>query len=181
MAGIGIGGLGSGLDTNAIITQLLKLEAIPINQLEGKKKVEQDKLAKIGEFKTLVKDLQSKAKELSQLKNLLEFTVTPSEDGVASFEATGEAVEANHTLKVLSLAATDRWTFDGVPDATVDLATGAGQSVTFTVGGTTHTVAVDQTTSSWRRSPRPSTRQRARMWRPPWSTRARPRLRRGSS
>lgn len=148
MAGIGIGGLGSGLDTNAIITQLLKLETIPINQLEAKKKGEQDKLSKIGEFKTLVKDLQAKAKELSQLKNLLEFAVNPSEEGVASFQATGEAVEANHTLKVLSLAATDRWTFDGVPDATVDLATAAGQSVSFTVGGTTHTVAIDQASSS---------------------------------
>lgn len=148
MAGIGIGGLGSGLDTNAIITQLLKLETIPINQLEGKKKVEQDKLSKIGEFKSLVKDLQAKAKQLSQLKNLLEFQVTPSAEGVASFEATGEAVEANHTLKVLSLAAIDRWTFDGVADKTVDLATGAGQVVSFAAGGTNHSIAIDQASSS---------------------------------
>ena len=70
MAGIGIGGLGSGLDTNAIISQLVKLETIPINQLAGKKAVEQDKLAKIGEFKNLVKDLQSKAKQLEMIAGL---------------------------------------------------------------------------------------------------------------
>jgi flagellar hook-associated protein 2 len=148
MAGIGIGGLGSGIDSNAIITQLLKLETIPINQLEGKKKIQQDKLAKLGEFKTLVKDLQAKAATLSNLSNLLEFTVSPSQEGVATFAATGTATEANHSLKVLSLAAIDRWAFNGVTDKTVDLAVSAGEAVSFTVGGQAVSVTLDPAASS---------------------------------
>jgi flagellar hook-associated protein 2 len=49
---------------------------------------------------------------------------------------------------VQRLAGVDRWAFDGVADADVDLATADGQQLAFDVGGTSYSIAVDQADSS---------------------------------
>ena len=43
-SGISFSGLGSGLDTNAIVSQLIAVERIPINVLQGRKSTEQKRL-----------------------------------------------------------------------------------------------------------------------------------------
>ena len=63
--GISFGGLGSGLDTGAIIQALLDVERIPINALEAKKEIEQKKSSLIGTIQGYVNALRSKAKALS--------------------------------------------------------------------------------------------------------------------
>ena len=147
-SGISFSGLASGLDSGSIIEKLVQLESVPIGQLEKKKKEHQAKLSDLGTLKGYVKELQKQAKTLSTLQDFLVFAVTPSQEGVASFSATGSAGVGSHTLEVLQLATTDRWAFDGVADATTDLATGAGQTVSFTAGGTAYTVSVAQDASS---------------------------------
>jgi flagellar hook-associated protein 2 len=147
-SGIGIGGLASGLDTNSIIQKLVQLESIPIAQLESKKKAQQDKLNGVSQLQGLIKTLQAKAKAVSTQSDFLVFDVHASKEGVASFTASGNATPASHTLTVNQLAAIDRWAFEGVPDATTDLATGAGQTVSFTVGGVDYDVAITQADSS---------------------------------
>ncbi|MBK7878550.1 MAG: flagellar filament capping protein FliD [Planctomycetes bacterium] len=146
--GISITGLGSGLDTTKIIQQLVALEKLPINALEDKKASVQSKISTLGTFKGLVKDLQTKAKLLSVKKDFLEYDVTPSEEGVATFSASGSATAGNHTLKVTSLASVDRWAFDGVASRTADLATAASQQISFDVDGTNYSLTVQQDQSS---------------------------------
>jgi flagellar hook-associated protein 2 len=147
-SGIGIGGLASGIDTNSIIQKLVQLESIPIAQLESKKSAQKSKLNGVSQLQGLVKTLQAKAKAVSTQSDFLVFDVNASEQGVASFSASGSASAATHTLTVNQLAAIDRWAFDGVADSTTDLATGAGQTVSFTVDGVVHDVAVAQADSS---------------------------------
>jgi flagellar hook-associated protein 2 len=147
-SGIGISGLGSGLDTNSIIRQLVALENIPLQQIQGHKKVEQDKLATLNKFKGFVKTLQDKAKELAKENDFLDFTVTPSQEGVASFSATGAAQAGTHTITALKLAQIDRWAFDGVTDKAANLAGGNGEAVSFTVNGTVYTATMSQADSS---------------------------------
>jgi len=132
-SGIGISGLASGIDTNALIQKLVQLESIPIQQLQAKKTSDQDKLAAVGHLKSLVTDLQTKAKAMADQSAFLVFTVNASETGVASFTATGSAAAANHTLTVNQLAAVDRWTFDGVASSTTNL-TANGRSEERRVG-----------------------------------------------
>lgn len=146
--GISISGLGSGLDSNSIIAQLLKLERIPIDQFEKQKKTEQNKLSALGTLKGLVKDLQSQAKDLGKRSEFLAFKVTASQEGVASFSASGSAQAGTHTLKVLQLATIDRWAFDGVTDKSTDLASGEGQGLSFDVDGTNYSITLQQDTSS---------------------------------
>ncbi|MFO1011720.1 MAG: flagellar filament capping protein FliD [Planctomycetota bacterium] len=146
--GISITGLGSGLDTNKIIQQLVALEKLPIDALGTQKKTVQSKLSSLGTFKGLVKDLQTKARLVSTKKDLLEYNVTPSAEGVATFSASGFATAGSHSIKVLTLAAVDRWAFDGVANKDTDLATGAGQQISFDVDGTNYSLTVQQDQSN---------------------------------
>jgi len=147
-SGIGIGGLASGLDSNSIIQKLVDLESIPISQLGSKKKKVQDKLGQVGKLKGLVNDLKTKAKAVGTQSDFLVFDVKSSSTGVASFSATGSAAAANHTLTVNQLASIDRWAFDGTSSSTTNLATGAGQTVGFSVNGHAYSIAIDEANSS---------------------------------
>jgi flagellar hook-associated protein 2 len=146
--GIGFSGLASGLDTGAIISQLVTLERLPIQLLETKKTLETKKRDLIGDLKSLVQTLQDKADALKSSSKFLAFSVTASAEGVASFSASGGAVPGSHSLEVESLASADIWAFDGVADADADLASGAGEEVQFTVGGTAYAIALDVAGSS---------------------------------
>jgi flagellar hook-associated protein 2 len=145
---ISFSGLGSGLDTRAIIDALLSVERLPIDQLGEKRDAEQAKINLFNTFKSKVDSLRTKANELGALSGLLSFKVESSAEGFATFAASGSAMAGTHTLEVLSLATTDRWAFDGVADPDVDLATVDGQSVDFTYDGVNYSARVDATTSS---------------------------------
>lgn len=146
--GISIGGLGSGLDTQAIIAQLVKLERIPIDQIEAKKKSEQEKISALSKLKGLVSDLQKKANAISKRASFLAFSVTPSEEGVAAFTSTGSAQAGSHSLSVTKLAEIDRWAFDGVTDPKADLAGAEGEGLSFDVDGTNYSITLQQDSSS---------------------------------
>ncbi len=147
-SGIGIGGLASGIDSNSIIQKLVQLESIPITQIQDKVTKQKSKLNGVSQLQALVKDLQAKAKAVSTQSDFLVFDVNASQDGVASFTATGSAASATHTLTVNQLASVDRWAFDGVADSTTNLTASSGQSVSFTTNGTAYQIDVDPSSSS---------------------------------
>ena len=146
--GISFSGLGSGLDTAAIVQQLVALERIPIQLIETKKNAEQDKLDEISAFSKLVKALQDKADAISTSADMLAFYAANSDKSVASITASGGAAAGAHTLEVQQLAAQDSWAFDGVTDPNTALASADGSTVEFTIGGKTYTASVDAATSS---------------------------------
>lgn len=145
--GISFSGLGSGLDTAAIVKQLVALERLPIQTIENKRDAEQNKLDDVRAFSKLVKALQEKADQLATSQEMLSFSATVSDASVAGVTASGAASAGTHTLEVLQLADQDRWAFDGVADTTSDLATADGQTVEFTIGGETYQVAVQREAS----------------------------------
>ena len=136
------------LDTNAIVSQLVALERIPIQLIESQKGQQQDKLDKINQLADLVKGLQDKAEGLSSLDEFYAFSVGGSFEGSLTVSAGAGAVAGTHTVEVLSTSGTDRWSFDGVADSTSNLAAGAGETVDFTVNGTTYQITVDAAASS---------------------------------
>ncbi|MCC6408138.1 MAG: flagellar filament capping protein FliD [Planctomycetes bacterium] len=145
---ITIGGLGSGLDTKAIIDALMAVESIPIQQLEDRKELEQKKLTLIGTLKGLVNTLRDKAKALSTTGEFLSYSATISDQAAAKVSASSTAVAGAHTLVVQSLAASDRWAFDPVTDADADLATVDGQTLSFDYDGQSYSISVNAATSS---------------------------------
>ncbi len=147
-SGISFGGLGSGLDTGAIINQLMALERLPIRQIENDRRQVQNKIDRIGQFQNLVEALGEKAEELSSLEGFLALSVNGVDETIAKVSAGGAAIQGTHEMEVLRLASVDRWAFDSVLDPSVDLGTVNGQSVSFTVGTTNYDIAVDAEESS---------------------------------
>ncbi len=146
--GISFSGLASGLDTQAIVAQLVALERIPIQLIEAQKAGEQRKLDEIGNFGKLVKALQAAAEKLSTTDDFYAWTVSNTDTAVANITATGGAQSGVHTLEVLKLASVDRWAFDAVTDPDADLATADGQQLDFTVGTTSYSLTVSASSSS---------------------------------
>jgi flagellar hook-associated protein 2 len=136
---ITFGGLASGLDTSAIISALLQLEERPIRLLEGRKAEEEGKLDLVGTFEGLVEDLQEKAQGLTQLNGFYAHTLSVGTEGIADITLGDGAQSGSHVLKVFSLAAADRHTFDGVADPTAGLGTG---TIDFDYDGTSYSVSI---------------------------------------
>ncbi len=147
-SGISFSGLGSGIDTASLVERLVQLEGLRKAQLESRKEIVQDKQKAISKLQTLVKALQTKAEGMSQSSEFLRLKGSVSREGVLSFDVSSNAVQGSHTIEILQLAAYDRWAFDAVVDPDVDLASGPGEQITFTAGGTNYSVAIDPSASS---------------------------------
>lgn len=145
---ITFGGLGSGLDTGAIIEALLSVERIPIDTLEARKKDEQKKLDLYNQLKGHVNGLREASSKISSLAGFLSYKAAVSHEGYATISAGGSATAGGHTLRVDKLAAADRWAFDGVAAKDVNLATADGQGVSFTYDGVDYDVALTAATST---------------------------------
>ncbi|MEM6672735.1 MAG: flagellar filament capping protein FliD [Planctomycetota bacterium] len=147
-SGISFTGLGSGLDTGAIVRQLVALERLPITALESRRSTEQQRLDLVGQLGDLVKGLRDKAEALATPDEFFAYSSTISDESVASVTTSANAVAGSHTLDVLRLAATDRWAFDPVAARDVNLAGGAGQTISFAVGESSYSIEVDPAASS---------------------------------
>ncbi len=147
-SGISFAGLGSGIDSVTLIQRLVQLESLRKAQYESKKTIAQDKLTAFGDLKEHLDDLKVAAKELSESGRFLQLAGSASREGALTFTVSSSATVGSHSIEVLQLAANDRWAFDSVADPDVDLATGAGQQVTFQVGANSYAVDIDPTTST---------------------------------
>lgn len=137
MNGITFSGLASGLDTSSIISQLVSLERIPIQQLESRSASASQRIDLIGTLKGNVEALRDKADELSSLSGFLSYGVEASQEGVANFTSTEGAIAGSHSLDILQLAAADRFAFQAVSDP--DIAQGNG-TISFSVSGNDYSV-----------------------------------------
>ncbi|MGD2018444.1 MAG: flagellar filament capping protein FliD [Planctomycetota bacterium] len=147
-SGISFSGLGSGLDTNAIVSQLVAVERIPINVLRSRKSTEQQRLDLVGQLGDLVRTLKTKADDLSSPSEFYAYAASITDESVAAVTAGSNAEPGSHSLEVQRLAATDRWAFDAVSARDVNLTDTAGQQISFSVGTTNYSLTVDPAESS---------------------------------
>lgn len=147
-SGISFSGLASGLDTTAIVRQLVALERIPIQMALNQQGEQQSKLDKLGQFGDLVKALQKKSEDLSTSSGFSKLSIKGHDGDIATITSGSTALEGTHTVEILNLSSIDRWAFDGVSDDAVDLGTVTGQSVDFDVNGTSYSVPLDADNSS---------------------------------
>lgn len=143
--GISFAGLGSGIDSTALIERLVALEGIRKGQMAAQRDEYKETKSAFGKLESLVQTLRSRAEELSKSGKFLQLKATSSVEGALSFDVSSTASTGSHSIEVQQLASNDRWAFDGVADHTTDL--GAG-NVSFSVGATNYNVAVGATDSS---------------------------------
>ncbi len=131
-------GIGSGLDVDSIVTQIMEVEREPLNRLEIKREELELEVSAHGQLKSAAEALREAATNLSD--GNANGTLTATSGDEALFEATvGEdAVAGLHTINVVSLATNHRLSSAAFADDSVDIGTG-----TVTLGTGDRTFAIE--------------------------------------
>lgn len=104
MATISSTGLGSGLDVQSIVSQLVTLERRPITQLQTAAKGIQTQVSAYGTISSLVDTLAEKASALAASSLWSKTTATPSDASALQTVSTGATPPGSYTVGVTQLA-----------------------------------------------------------------------------
>ncbi len=124
MATISSAGIGSGLDVNGIVSQLMTLERQPLTALARSEAGLQAKLSAYGTLKGALSAVQS---SISDLKNISKFNTPKASVGDASImavSATSIAVEGSYAVEVKQLASAQKLASKAFADITTTVGTG---------------------------------------------------------
>ncbi|MDY0268639.1 flagellar filament capping protein FliD [Trichloromonas sp.] len=123
-----LGGLASGMDTNAIVEALVGVKRTPITRLEERKTQENARLTAIKTFDSKLDALLAKADALETGRDLLATQASASSDAYLSATATSSAVPGSYQIKVGQLAQVEKSVYQGVADkSTTTFGTGSLQ------------------------------------------------------
>jgi len=99
-------GIGSGLDVNSIVTQLMTVERQPLTRLQATQATMKTELSAFGQLQSLVSALQDAAKPLFSADSYLLSNATSSDPTSVSAGTTTKAVPGIYSVAVSSLSAT---------------------------------------------------------------------------
>ncbi len=126
-------GIGSGLDVESIVTQLMALERRPLDALQKKKTDIDARISAYGTLKSALSTFQTAMKDLSTPSALKIFTATSGDDSVFSASATSTAAASTFQVEVARMA--ERHKFASVEALDTDtFGGGAGDALTIQVG-----------------------------------------------
>lgn len=102
--GLTVGGLGSGLDVEGMITKLMKLEAAPLTQLNSKEVKAQAKISAWGTVKSAVAAFQTATQAMQSATAFNSLKGTSSDETVASVTTTSQSKTGSASIAVTQLA-----------------------------------------------------------------------------
>ena len=120
-------GLGSGLDINGIVSQLMAVEKQPLQQLDTKEAAYQAKLASYGQVKSALSAFQAAVSGLESASTFQSLAATSADTSVYTASASSIAVPGTYSVEVVQLAQSQK------------LASGTFASVNDVVGSGTMT------------------------------------------
>ena len=86
-------GVGSGLDIENIVSQLMSLERRPLVALQQKTNATQTSISSFGNLKSAISSFQDKMQELGSLDAFRKFAVTSSNEEALTASADGDALK----------------------------------------------------------------------------------------
>jgi flagellar hook-associated protein 2 len=104
MAGIAAPGLGSGLDVNGIISQLMAVESQPLAKLDRKEAVYQAEISGYGGLKSALSSLQSSLAALKKPETFHATSGSSSDESVFSVSTDTDAAPSSYDITVNRLA-----------------------------------------------------------------------------
>lgn len=131
MATISSAGIGSGLDVNLIVTQLMAVEKQPLTMLDKKEAGYQAQLSAFGTLKGAVASFQSAIHALSSVSKFQAINATSGDSTVYTASAASTAVAGNYALTVTQLAESQKLTSKVFTNVTDSVGTG---TLTFQFG-----------------------------------------------
>ena len=99
-------GIGSGLDLNNIVTQLVALERKPIGQMQQKANQLQTQVSSFGQIKSLMSAVQTASNALTDPLLWTRSAVSSGDAGVVSVQSGSNVAAGNYAVTVQSLAST---------------------------------------------------------------------------
>lgn len=127
MASISSAGIGSGLDVNSIVTQLMNVEKQPLTALDTKEAGYQSKLTSYGTLKSAVASLQSAARALKSTTLYNSMTAKTGDSAVFSASANTAAQAASYSIQVVDRAQAQAISSQAFPSITGDVALADGK------------------------------------------------------
>lgn len=139
-------GVGSGLDLETLITNLVTAEKTPTQtRLSQKQTTLSTQLSAVGTFKSVLSNLQSKLAALKTDGALATLSTMSSDTATFTATATSAATRGNYSVEVVGLAKAQKLSSAGYASASTAL--GAGD-VTMSVGGKSFTVTLGTSNNS---------------------------------
>ena len=117
-------GIGSGLDINSIITQLMAVERQPLNKLDIKQKKFESQLSAYGQVKSALSTFQSSVNALSSLDKFRVYTAKTTDDTVLTATSSSSAAPASYQIEVSQLAQQHKISASAVSATTNVIGTG---------------------------------------------------------
>ena len=148
MASLTASGIGSGLDVNSIVSQLMTLERRPLDQLNAQGTKLNAQLSAYGQLKSSLSTFQTSMQGLSTASQFNIYSATPSDPTIFTATADQTAAVGAHTIDVLSLAKAHMMTSGvagGAPtyaNATTSIGTTGTLELTQNIAGTPRTFQV---------------------------------------
>ena len=101
-------GVGSGLDINSIISQLLVLERRPLDLIETRQGQAEAQLSAYGQLKSTISKFETAMSNLSSLSKFQIFAPSSTDESVLTATADNTAVEGSYDINVTALAASHK-------------------------------------------------------------------------
>ena len=148
-------GLGSGLDSNSIVSKLVELERQPITTLKTQAEKIQTKISAFGQIQSAISTVRDAAKKLANPEIWASTVATSSDSSSVSFSTSAGAATGNYAMKVSSLASAQSIVTKtplasststlGAGTLSLEVGTWSGTTFTATAGGTPKTVTIAAT------------------------------------
>ncbi|MEY4748214.1 MAG: hypothetical protein RIQ60_428 [Pseudomonadota bacterium] len=104
MASISSAGIGSGLDVNGIVTQLMTIEKQPLRQMQSEAGKLNDRLSSYGKIQSYVSSLRDAASRLTTPANWTQTAATSADTSVVTASSSASATAGAYSIQVQSLA-----------------------------------------------------------------------------
>ncbi len=126
-------GIGSGLDVNSIVTQLLAIERRPLNLIERKQSDARAQLSDIGRLNSAMATFQSAMRDLNSISDFKFFGASSSDENVLTATADSSAAIGAFSVRVDNLAVAQKQSSRVYADTDTTTIGGTGD-LTITVG-----------------------------------------------
>jgi flagellar hook-associated protein 2 len=145
MASITSAGVGSGLDVESIISQLVALERRPIDKLDSKRSIINAQISAYGSLKSKISAFESAMAALSKTASFKKFSGTSSDEDIFTATVDSSAARGSFAVEVQALAARDK--ISAGPYASIDTQIGTG-TLTLAVGSESFDITVDSSNNT---------------------------------
>lgn len=111
--GLQLGGLATGIDTAAIVQQLMQVERRRLLTMQNTMERHKEKRTAVSDLQSKMTALKSALEALSNASQLRSFKSTSSKEDLLTAEAGPNAFEGSHQVQIKQLASPERWIHSG--------------------------------------------------------------------